>query len=297
MQRTLKFKIDGEEIVLGTSPYFFDSIEGLSSSENEIESYTTINKDGSHITGSNLSDRLVIVEGRIRGTDRQSAFHHRRRLISLLNSKRGLGILEVEYSDGSKYYTEAIVDGGVSIRESNLSETPANIFNFTVQFLCPNVYWKQEEVYITNFTKVIPAFEFEIDIDMEDDDDMKFGEVQHSPFGRIVNKGDCPSGFTCIVEEELTDYFCLTNINTGEFIKINKPLQRGEKLFIYSHIGNKKIIHQDTQGRKTNWFKYMDLDSTFFLLRPGNNDLKFTTNNEMDTVNVIIEHNNLYAGI
>ena len=36
MQRKIRFKIDGEELVIGQSPYFFDSITGLSSSANEI---------------------------------------------------------------------------------------------------------------------------------------------------------------------------------------------------------------------------------------------------------------------
>lgn len=298
MQRILRFKIDKKELVLGQAPYYFDDIEGLSSSVNEINSQTSITADGYEFKGTKLSERTISVNGRIRGNTREEALRYRREMISLLNSKRGLGILEVEYSDGTKFYIESFVDGGVQITEQNESVIKGNTFSFSVIFVAPNPYWKQEDIYQTQFSQIEPRFEFELDIDSDDPQDMIFGEVYFSNNKIIENKGDCPTGFSCTITGKITDYFKLTNLDTNEFIKIeNIDFNTVESLTINSFQGNKKIFITYKNGITENGLKYLDLDSTFFYLSAGDNNINFETNSADVDIQVEIKYQNLYVGI
>lgn len=297
MQRTLTFKIDKEELTFGSSPYFFDTIEGLSSSDNELSTYTTINTDGVKIDNALLLERTIVITGRIRGNSREEAFKHRRKLISLCNSKRGLGVLTLQYTNGDSYYIQAIVNGGVVITEQNVSAMPSNVFEFTVTFTCPDPYWRQEATFTTHFSQVIPCLEFEMDIDLDDDDDMKFGEVYHSHNTILDNKGDAPSGFTCIAKGKITDYFVLKNIDTGEYIRFERDFKNVKSIEIYSYQGNKKVFFNYNNGTRENALKYLDLSSTFFYLRAGENKLQFETNSRDVDLEVEITHFNLYVGV
>ena len=106
MQRVLIFKIDNEEICLGTSPYFFDEIEGLSNVDTDIASSSTALHDGAKVNNIILQPRVVNISGRIRGINREEAFKLRRNMIHILSSKRGLGKLIVRYSNNDEYYIE-----------------------------------------------------------------------------------------------------------------------------------------------------------------------------------------------
>lgn len=298
MQRLLKFEIDNEEpIYFGSSPYFFDTIEGLSNSENELATYTTILTDGVKFNNSLLTERNIVINGRIRGNNREEALKHRRRLIKLCNSKRGLGKLTLIYPNGEEFFIEALANGGVNITEQNTSSMPSNVFEYQLTFTCPDPYWRQEAVFTTHFSQVIPSFEFALDIDAYDNDDMKFGEVYHSHNTILDNKGDAPSGFTCIAKGKITDYFILHNLDSGEFIKFERDFSNIESIEIYSHQGNKKVFFNYKNGKRENALKYLDLESRFFYLRAGENKLQFETNSRDVDLQVEISHHNLYVGL
>lgn len=297
MQRKLRFKINGEELVLGQAPYYFDSITGLSSSQNEINSQSSISLDGYLFQNSRLLERNITITGRIRGTDRNEALLHRRRLISLFNSKRGLGRLEVEYTDGTLFYIEAFADGGVEIVEENESTLKGNVFNYSIILTCPYPYWKQEDIYYTHLSQVIPRFEFAFEIEADNPASFIFGDVHFNQLTTITNKGDCPTGFVCEITGKLYDYFSLTNIHTKEFIKVEKDFSDVEKLVISSVQGNKKILVYYYDGTVESGFKYLDFNSTFFDLKAGDNSLIFSTNAADVDINVQIQHQNLYVGI
>ena len=297
MQRILRFVIDEEELVLGQAPYYFDTIEGLSSSLNEINSQSSISADGYIFKNTKLIARSIAISGRIRGNTRAEALEYRRKMISLLNSKRGLGVLEVIYSDGTKYYIEAFCDNGVQITEQNESVVKGNVFSYSLVFTCPFPYWKQEDIYYTHLSQVIPRFEFAFEIEADNPDSFIFGDVHFNQPTEIDNKGDCPTGFTCEISGQLTDYFSLTKLNTKEYIKIEMDFTNVTKLEINSLQGNKKIFVHYKDGTVENGFKYMDFDSTFFELNSGINSVMFSTNAADVDINVQIKHQNLYVGL
>lgn len=301
MRRKFKFKIDDLELCFGEAPFYFDEITGLTESDNEINSYKDITSDGYIFNNSMLKERTISIHGRIRGNNRQEAFEYRRRLIGLLNSKRGIGRLECIYDNGDIFYIDCFCDGGVKIKEQNQGKIQGNVFEYDVDFTCPSPYWKQEDIFTKHFAKVEPSFQFDLEIEHDNPNDQVFGYVNYVPYVYIENKGDVPTGFTCTIEHTLKDYIKVINTHTGEFIKVNTSLKAGEKLVIDSHIGKKKITFYNNKGKASNYISKIDLDSTFFLLRAGMNEIKIETNadeeDEDSIVEVTMEYYHLYCGI
>lgn len=88
------------------------------------------------------------------------------------------------------------------------------------------------------------------------------------------------------------------NIDTGEFIKVNRTLQNNEILIVSTEFGNKKVILKDkVTGQETNAFGYIDLDSTFFELKPGNNLMSYDADAGKENAKVKIYWKNRYLGV
>lgn len=298
MQRILKFEIDNEIVEIGKSPYFFDSVSGLSNTSSEISSSTVILQDGIKVHNITAKERVISITGRIRGKDRKEAFELRRQLIHTFSAKRGIGKLTVTYSDGTEYYIEAIAENGVEITEQNASEQQANVFEFSIDLLCPYSFFKQEEVFETHFTQINPMWSFEMSIDVDDENSFIFGDVYHKNSTTLDNKGDVPSGFYCKIEGTITDWFLLKHLDKDKEIRIeNVDFKKVKSIDIYSQTGNKKVYINYTDGRRELAYKYMSINSEFFELSAGKNNIYFETNSKDVDLNVSLEYKSLFAGI
>jgi hypothetical protein len=87
------------------------------------------------------------------------------------------------------------------------------------------------------------------------------------------------------------------NNTTGEFVKINREIDATQILIISTEFGKKKVEIKAADGAITNAFNYIDLDSTFFQLQPGNNEIEYLTNNSDKASKVIIRYQNRYVGV
>lgn len=86
------------------------------------------------------------------------------------------------------------------------------------------------------------------------------------------------------------------NLDSGEFIRIMADLAKGEVLYINTAFG-KKTVNIDRNGIIEDALHLIDLDSRFFWLAPGTNMLEYTTENEQDPQQVIINRRERYSGI
>lgn len=95
----------------------------------------------------------------------------------------------------------------------------------------------------------------------------------------------------------------ITNETTGEFIKIEKPLQTYEKLYINTNPEQIEvsIIRKDAETNqeiKENAYGYLTYDSTLFKLKIGLNELTFKSDDEENKkVRVKIYYKKCYLGV
>ena len=73
--------------------------------------------------------------------------------------------------------------------------------------------------------------------------------------------------------------------------------KRVKSIDIYSQTGNKKVYINYTDGRRELAYKYMSINSEFFELSAGKNNIYFETNSKDVDLNVSLEYKSLFAGI
>lgn len=88
----------------------------------------------------------------------------------------------------------------------------------------------------------------------------------------------------------------IINQTTGERIIVNRTLTEDDFLRIDTdpdHIS----VQIERNGVAEDAYGYIDLDTDFFLLRPGENIIEYGTDNELDPQQVVIIHRERYLGI
>ena len=70
-----------------------------------------------------------------------------------------------------------------------------------------------------------------------------------------------------------------------------------EKLIITTDFGNKKVIFDDGLGNQSNAFGLIDLNSTFFQLQVGDNEISYSADTGTTTAEVLIQWYNRFLGL
>ena len=84
----------------------------------------------------------------------------------------------------------------------------------------------------------------------------------------------------------------ITNESIGEFIKVKRTLGENDKLTISTEFGNKYV-----QLNGENAFNWIDLDSDFFSLQVGENNLSYSSDDDSTTAKVKVMWRNRYVGV
>ena len=88
----------------------------------------------------------------------------------------------------------------------------------------------------------------------------------------------------------------LYNVNTREYIKINKEMVAGEVIKVNTNIGSKKIT-KVLSGVETNILNYIDLNSVFLQLDVGDNLFRYDAEENLNNLEVSIYYNPYYLGV
>lgn len=285
----------GQIIELFGAPFHLYKVEGIGDIETEIQSQIAPYQDGSTFINARLSERHISIELTIRANDKEQLSERRQLFSSVFNPKLGEGILR--YVNGDiKREISAIAEGvpfypdGQSNRTSTIQKTALNLF-------CANPYWRGTETVeqlVTfsggiTFPLVLPTI---------------FGNQRSDAKSRIiVNEGDTPTPIDVTFEGPATSPIRIENETTGEFIEVAQSLLAGEKLWISTTFGKKRVEKIAIDGTRTNAFNYIKvnpdptLSSTFFQLDPGNNLLTYSTGEDYEKAPVTIKFYPRYLAV
>ncbi len=263
-------------------PYFFQSISGEDGLKNEISSYSNYNQDGYSISNEKISHRNIDLTGVLKGNTKQEILNRRELLLKVFNPKlKG----QLIYEDGNiKRIIECIIEESPKFSKNNVWRQQ----KFIVSLICPNPYW--EDIYEVG--EVISTwiggwkFKFSLPFKLK-----QKGESKKN----IYNSGHVETPVEIIFKGPALNPK-VTNLITGEFIKVDRELTSDDILYITTGFGNKKVEIENA-GVRTNAFNYIDLDSTFFQLQVGDNMFEYTTANELEPQSVEIRYKNRYLGI
>jgi hypothetical protein len=113
----------------------------------------------------------------------------------------------------------------------------------------------------------------------------------------VTNNGDIDAAATIIITGDVTNPK-ITNATTGEFFEFTIDMDANDVMTITTGFGNKTITYYDaTAGTTVNGFQYLNADSVFWELIPGENQLIFTNDAVDAATRVTLSWRSRYSGV
>lgn len=263
--------------------YGLVTLEGLGDVEANIYQQFAPYQDGSNYLDAKLTPRHITIEFIARGDNYEQVKQRRSELGRVLNPKLGLGTLT--YVSGS---TVRLISGvAESVPYYPDGDSRGKRWQRgQVSFLCPNPYWRAD-----TFTEE-PTFEPLFQFPFEGEFEMGMQRDQRV----IVNDGDAVAPLRIEFHGPAVNPI-ITNRTTGEFIRIKQTLREGERMIIDTADGNKSVYFVNENGDERNVFNWIDLDSSFFKLIVGENEIEYSADSDIQGATVNIEYSKLYTAV
>lgn len=281
----LKFESNSRVLEIGKGkPYRLLSIEGIESGEYEIYTTDNVMGDGITVTNRRIKHRSIILEVEYTGNNQELERPKLANFFNLYNS----GKLIINYQ-GTERLINYIVES-YKAKSKNLYEP----FKFLISLICPDPFLKDVNTTKSEIAIWRNVFEFPLELLEEG---IELGYREPSLIVNIFNKGDVPCAMTIQFKALATVVNpSLFNVSTREYFKINKTMNAGETITITTHFGNKRV-ELNQNGVISNAFNWIDLNSTFMQLEPGDNLLRYDADDGIDNLEVSIWHTPQYLGV
>ena len=171
------------------------------------------------------------------------------------------------------------------------------LYEFDLQIECLNPFWREEEETKEDIASWVAAWHFPCVIEKDSTKSMIYGYRAESVIVDCYNEGDISTGmrirFTALgtVSNPI-----LLNVDTEEFIQINATMKTGDVIEINTKYGSKgaKLIRD---GVETDYFRYIDVDSTFMQLAIGDNMFRYDAASGVNSLEVSIFYSKEFLGV
>ena len=267
------------------SSFFLQNIDGISGLKNTIYQNKGMGQDGSTYMGSTLGNRNIVIQGAIISNKELN----RAKLLSIVNPKLKSKLI---YDDGNiKKYVECVVETAPTITKDYNPK-------YQISLLCPNPYWR--DTAESKKQIVLWKGDFHFPLIIPQDKGIIIGHREPSLIVNIENNGQVKTGM--VIEFYARGTLknpSLFNVNTREFIKVNKEMVAGEKIIVNTNYGKKKIT-QDINGVKTDILNYLDIvggGDTFLQLDVGDNLFRYNADENLNNLEVSIYFSPQYLGV
>jgi len=280
----------GQRIEIGYSfPFFLQGLSGQDGVKTSITKVSGAGQDGSTITNVVLADRDLQLLGAIKGTSKEEMAKYREKLLRVFNPK-SMGWLQYEYGSIKRRIRCQVESAPKFSKKTNSYKFQ----DFLVDLLCPNPYWQDINSVKSEIAIWRGALEFPLELIEEG---IEVGFREPSLIVNVFNTGDVACGMKIQFKALATVVNpSLFNVNTREFFKINKTMAAGELITVTTHFQNKRV-ELNQNGVISNAFNWIDLNSTFMQLEPGDNLLRYDADDGIDNLEVSIWHTPQYLGV
>lgn len=261
------------------------SIDGLTSNEINLSESTVNNQVGSSITGKSVQAKDLTIEGRYRY--RPSI---RKTLLAVILP----GVTAtLRYIDD---LAEIDVYWVVIPKQTPVISINPVWQNFQFVVRVPFPYPRSHISNVTYFNYLKSRFRFKQAYSSTQK--WKISERTYQPLQTIKNKGSLETGFivrmTATAEVKAPK---IVKVDTQEAIEFpNLTLQSGETLEINTH-DNEKYCHLIKEDSVVNAFPDMSYESTFFKLNKGDNVIRYSSETNEKSLEVVLTFDEVMAGI
>ena len=248
-------------------------------------SYKTVSapfQDGQTLLDTRFNVRKFSINLMVAGptlTDVQTAVNT---LIRMFNPGSGPGILTFVYENGTSYYINC--SGKVTPSGTSRS-TKHQLVKIDLTAHSPFFYTGAQSKTIGSVSTATFPLTF------------AFTLSSNTSTGTATNLGDVAAGCTIIISGDVTNPV-ITNTTLGTYLAFTINMDAGDLMTITTHFGNKTISYYDASaGTTVNGFQYLNADSTFFQINPGNNILTFTSAGADPSTRVTVTWSDQYSGV
>lgn len=273
---------DDEEFPIEPPNYLLTGFEGFEQPSTDIQMSKAPYQDGKTFIDDIFDERVVTLTFTVFADDQQELFDRRYLINQKFNSHLGMGTLRLEQAEGSDYYLDVITKS-INFIESNKSGYTTAV----VQLIAPNPFWydpTQVEEIMVGFSGGF-SFPFSFPV--------SFGQVGSQI--TISNSGNVDTPILVYLYGEIEDPV-VENTTTDESIIISQTIDDGDILIINTAFGEKSSMIL-SGGEYTNAFEYVDPDSVFWKLQPGDNSVRYTVSDEGENAGCRIYYYNRFSGV
>jgi hypothetical protein len=288
LSKTLKYanSLGAELVLTNSAPFLLQKF----SENGKVNIYNSkgVSQNGKTYIGNTLDISDKTMEIAVIANSEAELISYKNKINKVFNPALGEGWLIYE-DDVKVIKTKCIVT-------SLPYFSPINIISnkCLISLTANNPFWTD----ILEFKEEIALwkgdFEFELELV---EDGIEMGHREPSLIVNVNNGGDVGCGMRVEFKAlaSLTNPSIL-NIDTQEFIKINKSMVAGETISLSTYFGNKKV-ESILNGVTTNAFNYIDFQSTFLQLNVGDNLFRYDSDTGIDNLEVSIYYQPQYLGV
>lgn len=281
---------NGQSITFGTggfSPFLLVDCEGIYSVENNVVTSDNTMTDGATYQGSTVKKRNIVLTV----SYKEDYMRSRNKLYSLFTPKSPGTFVYME--DGEEreieYYVEKIEN-----------DSAKRCRTATISLICPDPYFVAPEDIEVALANWEPQFTFAFSIPTSG---IEFGTKANEKMKTIENDSAADRIGLEIVIEAIGEVLNpkIYHIEKNEFVRIGTDLtpfkmQMGDRVIITTGTNNKHIyLESDESLEEING--YLDLDSEFLQLVPGNNTFAYTADSGEGYMTVTIKYRFKYLGV
>lgn len=229
-------------------------------------SYKYVNQIGIYINSTTLEQRTISIKGYVIGDDYGLLEENKNTLNRFINPLQAVDITVLD-----KYKLTFKPDYSIKY-SAPYKDNNEVLCKFLIQGTCPDPLFTTlgEQSAVIGTVK-----KFHFPLIIPKNVGILMGLRTSSLFLNLNNTGDVATGmiieFTCTSNVKNPK---LINVDTQEFIQIDKTIVPGEKIVV-STISGEKYIRGILNGVESNYFAYLNYESTWMQLSTGLNTLKY----------------------
>ena len=268
-------------------PYRLQKFEGFGELKSNIDTVKAPYQDGSTIVGMTFAERYPYLQFIIDAKDYDALSDYRRKAIRILNPKLD-GKFELNYGE----HTFVLDVKPESVPVFGDEDVAGRTQAVSINFIAANPYWKSPIIQEEPMAAFVELFEFPSDYwELGEDGDIYFEMGTEGHTRTFVNNGDGAVPIKIRIKGPTLNP-TLTNLTTGELIKINRELSADDVLEISTEDADKYIL---LNGE--NVFNWIDLSSTFWKLEVGENEIQYTADAGLESATLEITWQEQFVGV
>ncbi len=284
MEQSLTFRSSKGEVEIGNRPYLLQTVTGIGGLGADIVEQKGVGQDGTTFIEKTFGTRNITMTILI-VADNYDELNERKRHIHNVFSSRDR--CEIIYNNST--YTKRC---DVVVETSPVLGAEKDKYHQSVftSLIAHNPFWVDIDASSEIMSISVSNFRFPFEI-------VEPYEMESEGNNRVIvnNDGDVETPVLISFTGPAVNPI-ITNETIGQFVRINKALLEGESITINTEFGNKSVIFSDGEVEE-NAFSLITLDSEFFQLIEGENEIVYSADFGIETAQVNINWRNRFIGV